>query len=348
MGSNGETKIVLTGGAGFIGSHILDGLIRLASGELDLCKEFEKHWGDHSRFSIVVIDNYLTGKPENLKDVLSIHEERISKYGLKVEIIEGDVCDTSLMEKVLKGASIVLHQAALPSVQKSVENPLASNTNNVDGTITLLDVARRCGVKRFVYASSSSVYGDTPELPKRENMPPKPQSPYAVSKLAAEFYCSVFYKIYGIETVSLRYFNVFGPRQDPTSQYAAVIPKFITHALGGKPLPVFGDGLQTRDFTFVENVVRANLRAIISPNIGGEVFNIATGARISLNQLIEYIAEFMGRENDLSVKYLPPRKGDIRHSQADITKAENLLNYKPSINFFDGLKITFEWFKSRI
>ena len=348
MGTNPEKKVVLTGGAGFIGSHILNGLILLALGESDLCEEFEKHWGDYSRLSIVVVDNYLTGKPENLRDVISVYEDKINRYGLKLEIVEGDICDLKLMEKVLEGANIVIHQAALPSVQKSVENPLASNRNNVDGTMTLLEIAKNVGVRRFVYASSSSVYGDTPELPKREDMPPRPQSPYAVSKLSAEFYCRVFSQIYGIETVSLRYFNVFGPRQDPNSQYAAVIPKFIKHALEKKPLPVYGDGEQTRDFTFVENVVWANLKAMITPGIGGEVFNIATGTRISLNQLIENISELLGKDNDLGVEYLPPRKGDIRHSLADISRAEKLLNYRPTITFFEGLKITFDWFKSRI
>ncbi len=346
MTKNRTWKVVLTGGAGFIGSHLLDELIRVGLGTSDLASDLRSALG-FQRMEIHVVDNFLTGKRENLDDVLSAYDAAdLARQGITVEIHEADIRDRSTLRDILQGAHHILHQAALPSVQKSVERPLDTDSINVHGTLTLLELAKDQGIQRVVFASSSSVYGDTPTLPKHEEMPPAPLSPYAVSKLTGEYYCKVYAHIHGLSTVILRYFNVFGPRQDPTSQYAAVIPKFITHALEGKPLPVFGDGTQSRDFTYVSNVVRGNLLALIRPHIDGRVYNIATGKRIHLNELIETLRRLLP-DRTLEVTYLPPRKGDIKHSLASIERARSDLGYEPVVSFEEGLERTLAWYKQR-
>lgn len=300
--------IVITGGAGFIGSNIA----------LELC---EKH-------DVVIIDNFSTGRRENIRDILD-----------KIRLVEGDINDAQMLKREFISADYVLHQAALPSVQRSVEDPIATNLSNIDGTLNVLLAARDCGVKKVVYASSSSVYGDTPVLPKREGMPSIPRSPYAISKLAGEYYCRVFSEIYGLKTVALRYFNVFGPRQDPNSQYAAVIPIFINRILRRKPPIIFGDGFQTRDFTYVRDVVHANILAMNSQAEG--VFNIASGSQISLNDLADKIMEIIGIR--MEKIYDNPRKGDIRDSLADISSAKKILGYEPRYDLETGLKETIAW-----
>jgi nucleoside-diphosphate-sugar epimerase len=303
---------LVTGGAGFIGSHIVHELV------------------EHGE-KVKVVDNFSTGYRRNISDILD-----------KVELIEADIRDLESMRRAVEGVDFVLHHAALGSVPRSVSEPVASNEVNVTGTLNLLVAARDVGVKRFIYAASSSAYGDTPVLPKREDMNPHPLSPYAVSKLMGEHYCKVFYLVYGLETVSLRYFNVFGPRQDPSSQYSAAIPKFITAMLKDEPVTIYGDGEQSRDFTYVKNVVNANLLACKSSDAAGEVINIACGGMFSLNQLISVM------EEELSIKarrvYTRPRAGDVMHSRADITKAKALLGYEPIVTFDKGLKKTVEWF----
>jgi len=307
-------KYLVTGGAGFIGSNIVHELVRR---------------GEQVR----VIDNFSTGFRSNLKDVAGT-----------VEIIDGDIRDFWTVLEAVGGVDYILHQAALPSVPRSIENPLTSNSVNANGTLNLLEAARRANVKRFVMASSSAVYGDTPVLPKHEEMLTDPLSPYAVTKLVNEKYCKIYYSLYGLETVCLRYFNIFGPRQDPNSQYSAVIPKFIfALQLGRKPV-VFGDGEQSRDFTFVANTVEANLLATMSEHAPGKVYNIACGGQFTLNRLLDELREIMGV--DIEAKYDPPRKGDIIHSFADISKAEKDLGYQPKIAFKEGLKRTVEWFSS--
>ena len=308
---------LVTGGAGFIGSHIVERLVQE---------------GQHVR----VIDNLSTGKWENIEPFLE-----------EIEFIEGDIRDLELVRKAMDGVDYVLHQAAVPSVPRSVKDPVTTNSVNVEGTLNILIAARDAGVKRVVYASSSSVYGDTPVLPKHEDMKPQPRSPYAVSKLAGEFYCQVFYHVYGLETVVLRYFNVFGPRQDPESQYAAVVPKFIAALLRNEPPTIFGDGEQSRDFTYVENVVEANLLATQAkgPDVAGQVFNIACGTRITINKLAQMLAEIIGVDPELKPHYAPPRPGDVRHSLADISKAQKLLGYKIKVDFERGLQKTVEWYR---
>jgi nucleoside-diphosphate-sugar epimerase len=301
---------LVTGGAGFIGSNIVAHLVSL---------------GERVR----VLDNFSTGRRVNLAPLVD-----------RIEVIEGDVRSYHIVWEAVQGVDFVLHQAALPSVPRSVRDPLTTNEVNVVGTLNVLQAAREAGVKRVVYASSSSVYGDSAELPKRETMCPRPMSPYAISKLAAEQYCQVFWRLYGLETICLRYFNVFGPRQDPASQYAAVIPRFITAMLEQRPLTVYGDGEQSRDFTHVDNVVQANLLACQAPNGPGQVFNIACGQRYTLLQLIDLLREITGREPQ--VVHGPPRPGDVRHSQADISRASQVLGYAPRVNFADGLARTVE------
>lgn len=307
-------KFLVTGGAGFIGSNIVEELLKRGH-------------------NVQTVDNFSTGKLENIQPFLD-----------EIEFLKGDLSDIKIARKAVKGVNFILHQAAIPSVPRSVKDPLKSNNANITATLNLLWAALKAGVKRFVYASSSSVYGDTPTLPKKESIPPNPLSPYAVSKLTGEYYCKVFYKIYGLETVSLRYFNVFGPCQDPRSQYAAVIPKFINLMLRGKQVLIYGDGEQSRDFTYVKNVVEVNLLAVEAKNVGGEVFNIAYGERINLNELVEKINNILG--TDIKPRYAKPRSGDIKHSLADISKAKEKLNYTPKISFEDGLKKTIEWFKN--
>jgi nucleoside-diphosphate-sugar epimerase len=305
-------RYLVTGGAGFIGSNIVEKLIELGK-------------------SIRVLDNLSTGSFENLASILS-----------KIEFIEGDIRDLETVQKAMDRVDYVLHQAAIPSVPRSIEAPLNSHDNNITGTLNALIAAQDNHVKRFVYASSSSVYGDTPQLPKKEEMPPSPLSPYAVNKFTGEHYCRIFSSIYGLETISLRYFNVFGPHQDPASEYAAVIPKFINSLLRKKPPVIYGDGEQTRDFTFVENVVSANILATQVKITRGELINVATGTSNSVNQLLENLQLITGQ--NISPEYIPARLGDVRHSLADITKARKILNYQPAVSLTEGLKLTVEWF----
>lgn len=271
-----------------------------------------------------MLDNLSTGSLTNLRGVLD-----------RIRFIEGDIRDESAVREAVDGVDYVFHEAALSSVARSVEDPGSSNDVNVRGTLNVLMASRVCGVKRVIYASSSSVYGDTPELPKHEAMPVRPLSPYAVSKLAGENYCKAFACVYGLSTVSLRYFNVFGRRQEPHSQYAAVIPLFIDNLRRGTPLSIFGDGEQTRDFTPVQNVVRANLLAMDAPEVSGEVFNIACGERVSLNAIVSMLAMLSGREP--SVRYLQARRGDVRDSLASVRLASEKLGYRPVMRFADGL-----------
>jgi UDP-glucose 4-epimerase len=300
---------LVTGGAGFIGSSIATML--LAQGEV-----------------VRIIDDFSSGRRENLETLQG-----------RLEIVEGSIVDASILEKCLKGVEVIFHEAAIPSVPRSVANPCPTMLANVQGTTTLLDVARHSGVRRVVYAASSSAYGDTAVLPKVETMPTQPLSPYAVSKLTGEHLMRVFASLYPIETLSLRYFNVFGPRQDPKSQYAAVIPKFVTAALDHQKPPIFGDGEQTRDFCFIDNVVSANLLAASSPKkLAGQTVNIACGERISLNGLLGYLSEEVGHA--VVASYEPARIGDVRDSLADIGAAEALLGYEPRVKVREGLKRT--------
>jgi len=307
---------LVTGGAGFIGSHIVEELVR-------------------RRERVRVLDNFSTGRRENLAPFLE-----------HVELVEGDLRDLSTVRRVAEGVDYILHQAALPSVPRSIADPLASNDSNVTGTLHLLIAARDARVKRVVYASSSSVYGDNPTLPKREDMSPAPKSPYAVSKLAGEYYCRVFAQAYGLETVCLRYFNVFGPRQDPASQYAAVIPKFITALLRDEPPTIYGDGHQSRDFTYVSNVVRANLLAATAPDVSGRVFNVACGERYTVLDLVAVLTEILGTH--ITPVHTAPRPGDVRHSLADITAAREALGYRVEVNFHEGLRRTVAWYREHI
>lgn len=308
-------KVVVTGGAGFIGSHLVEGL--LAKG-----------------YEVVVADNLATGKEENLAAVADRIEFRLL-----------DLADPNQAAKAVEGADAVLHEAAIPSVPRSVADPILSNNASTNATLNMLIAARDAEVSRFVYAASSSAYGDDPTLPKTEDMACKPMSPYAIGKLAGEYYCAAFYQLYGLPTISLRYFNVFGPRQDPNSEYAAVIPKFITMLLDGKPPTIYGDGEQSRDFTYIDNVVDANLLALESNRGFGETMNAACGDRFSLNELFSRIRVMTG--SDLSPVYAPARPGDVKHSKADISKARSLLAYEPRVSFAEGLEHTTAWFKQQ-
>jgi nucleoside-diphosphate-sugar epimerase len=311
---------LVTGGAGFIGSNLTSAL--LAAGR-----------------RVRVLDNFLTGKRENLAGLAE-------KYSDTFQLIEGDLRDIEVMRRAAEGAEFVLHQGALPSVPRSVADPVLSNEINVGGTINLLVAARDAGVKRVVFAASSSAYGDTPELPKRESMTPNPKSPYAAQKLAGEQYMRIFHEVYGLETVSLRYFNVFGPNQDPASMYAAVIPRFITAVLAGTPPTIYGDGLQTRDFTYIDNVVRANIQACeATKEACGKVVNIACGDRISLLDILEIIYGLANRR--VAPRFEPSRAGDVRDSLADISLAKKLLGYDPQVGFPEGLSRTFTYFHQR-
>jgi UDP-glucose 4-epimerase len=308
---------LITGVAGFIGSSIARAL--LERGE-----------------DVRGIDNFATGKRENLSEILS-----------RMDFREADLLDLEAMKKACQGVECVFHQAAIPSVPKSVLDPLGSNQANVDGTLNLLVAARDANVRRVMYAASSSAYGDTPTLPKHEEMTPNPISPYAVAKLASEHYMVSFYRCYRLETVSLRYFNIFGPRQDPTSPYSGVLAKFITQMLGGEPPTIFGDGSQSRDFTYIDNAVSANLLAAHapSPNVAGRVFNVATGTRVDLNETFELLKKLTGYSG--KVNYGPERDGDIKHSLADISRAQKAMGYQPTVNFEEGLKRTVEWYRGQ-
>jgi len=309
-------KYLVTGGAGFIGSNIVKKLL-------------EK--GDTVR----VIDNLSTGRKENIEEFLD---------NPNFEFIEGDLTDLDVCKKVVKDIDFVLHEAAVPSVPRSIEDPIKSNNSNVTATLNLLVAARDEGVKKLVYAASSSVYGDNPELPKREDFPARPISPYALTKYAGERYCQIFWNIYGLPTICLRYFNVFGPKQNPKSQYAAVIPNFISAFLNDKSPIIYGTGEQSRDFTFVENVVEANILAANCQEGNGEVMNIACGGETSLNQLVGYLKEITGK--DIKVDYQKERQGDVLHSRADISKAKKIIGYSPKVQFKEGLLKTFDWYKN--
>ena len=303
-------QLLVTGGGGFIGSHLVQRLVR-------------------DGYRVRVVDNFTTGNRRNLQPVLD-----------DVELVEGDLQSYERAHAAVRGCDVVLHQAAMPSVPRSIQDPLTSNASNVIGTLNVLLAARDSGVRRVVYASSSSVYGATPALPKDESLPALPISPYAVAKLASEGYCRSFTEVYGLETVALRYFNVFGPRQDPLSQYSAVIPNFITAALRGDAPVIFGDGEQSRDFTYVDNVVEANLLAMSAPDVAGRMYNIALGDRISLNELVASIGEVLGRS--LEARYERARPGDVRHSMADTTRAREELGFRVVVDFKDGLARTIE------
>jgi UDP-glucose 4-epimerase len=306
-------KYIVTGGAGFIGSHIVEELAR------------QKH-------EVVILDNLFSGKRENIQPFLKKKE---------VTFVRGSITDMSVLKKILEGADGIFHEGAIASVPRSIANPLATNEANVTGTLNVLIAARDCGVRKVLFASSSSVYGDTPVLPKREDMTPFPLSPYAVSKLTGEHYLRVFSEVYGFKTLSLRYFNVFGPRQDPKSEYAAVIPKFITKILNHESPTVYGDGGQTRDFTYVKDVVQANIRAMECEAEG--VFNVAYCKRINLNELADAIMEITGITVPLI--YEPPRTGDVRDSLADIRRAQDAFGYAPEYTVQKGLEETIAWYQ---
>ncbi|MFQ5510299.1 MAG: SDR family oxidoreductase [Candidatus Krumholzibacteriia bacterium] len=305
---------LVTGGAGFIGSHIAETLVG------------EGH-------EVRVLDNLSTGKRENM-----------ASFEPRINWVEGDLRDVDTVERAVDGVEYVVHQAALASVPRSIKDPVSSSQVNVQGTLNLLEAAKKRAVKKFVYASSSSVYGDSETLPKREDMPPNPKSPYAVTKLTAELYCRVYSEIHGVPTVSLRYFNVFGPRQDPNSQYSAVIPLFVTALSRGERPTIHGDGEQSRDFTYIDNVVQANLRACRSPERGAMVFNVACGERFSLNALYDRLQAIIGV--NVEPNFGPPRAGDVKHSQAAIDAIGAALGYTVEIGFDDGLKRTVAWYRS--
>ncbi|UCC97218.1 MAG: SDR family oxidoreductase [Phycisphaerales bacterium] len=309
-------KFLVTGGAGFIGSNICRKLVSQGC-------------------FVRVLDNLLTGKKSNLADVIE-----------KIEFVEADMGDSEVAQSAVRDIDIVLHHGALPSVPRSVDDPALTHTHCVDATFALLLAARDAGVKRFVYAASSSAYGDAPTSPKVETMSPNPLSPYAVGKLVGEYYCSVFSQVFGLETISLRYFNVFGPYQDPSSQYAAAIPAFVTAILRDQPPTIYGDGEQSRDFTYIENVVEANLLAACAKQTRGEVTNIACGQAVTVNAIIDMINAALGK----SVKpiYAPARPGDVKHSLADITAAQNLIDFKPTVSFREGLQLAIDWYRENL
>ena len=309
-------KFLVTGGAGFIGSNICK---RLVSEDC----------------FVRVLDNLLTGKKSNLAGIAG-----------KIEFIEADMGDSEVARSAMNDIDVVLHQGALPSVPRSVDNPAETHRHCVDATFTLLLAARDAGVKRFVYAASSSAYGDTPTLPKVETMPTDPLSPYAAAKLVGEYYCSVFSKVFGLETISLRYFNVFGPHQDPTSQYAAAIPAFVTAILKDQSPTVYGDGEQSRDFTYIDNVVHANLLAARAKRTQGEVINIACGEAVTVNAIISMINEIVGKQ--VKPIYADPRPGDVKHSLADINKAQDLIGFNPVVSFNEGLQKAIEWYRENL
>jgi nucleoside-diphosphate-sugar epimerase len=305
-------QYLVTGGAGFIGSHLSEELIRRGH-------------------RVRVADSLITGKRSNLDHIP------------QVEFVEGDLADLDFVRRVVKDCEFVLHQAAIPSVPRSVTDPITSNRAKVDATLNTLVAARDAGVRRLVFAASSSAYGDTPTLPKHEQMPTNPLSPYALQKVVGEEYLRMFTKLYGLETVSIRYFNVFGPRQDPTSPYSGVISVFATALLHNRPPKIFGDGEQTRDFTYVANVVDGVLRACEAQGASGEIINVATGGRISLNTLFATMKKVIG--GTVQPEYHDPRPGDVRDSQADIAKARRILEYEPTVSFEDGLWKTIEWYR---
>jgi nucleoside-diphosphate-sugar epimerase len=313
--SEGGTKVLVTGGGGFIGSNLVDRLLQ-------------------DGYTVRVLDNFATGHRHNLETSLDA-----------IELIEGDLQSYERVHNAIRDCELVFHQGALPSVPRSIQDPLTSNAVNITGTLNVLLAARDAGVRRVVYASSSSVYGASEALPKREDHRPVPIAPYAVSKLAGEGHCRSFWHVYGLETVALRYFNVFGPRQDPASQYSAVIPMFITAFLDGQRPTIYGDGEQSRDFTYIENVLEATLLAARADGVAGETFNVASGERISLNTLIAELRKLTGKE--IEPIYADPRPGDVRHSLADISKVRDALGYEPRTDALEGLRRVFTWYGTR-
>ena len=309
------SKVLVTGGAGFIGSNLTEALLKMGH-------------------QVRVFDNFSTGKKGNL-----IFD---GAYPF-LEVVEGDVCDFTVCQKAMEGIEYAFHQAALPSVQRSVEDPMASNAVNTGGTLNLLVSARDAGVRLVIYAASSSAYGDTPTLPKKEEMVPTPLSPYALQKFVGEEYCRLFFQLYGLETISLRYFNIFGPKQDPNSIYSAVIPRFIDALVSGRAPIIYGDGEQSLDFTYIDNVVHANLLAINIERTHGEVVNVACGRRVSLNQFVKILQDIIGTH--VPSLYEEPRKGDVRHSLADIKRGKAILNYEPRVGIEEGLRRTVEFFQ---
>ena len=307
--------VLVTGGAGFIGSHIAAAV--MAEG----------------------------GRVRVLDDLSTGHRENIEEIGGDLDFVQGSVADEQLLNKVLDGVEVVFHEAAIPSVPRSVEAPRQTHIASVDGTFSLLVAARDKKVRRVVYAASSSAYGDQPTLPKAEQMLPDPLSPYAVAKLVGEYYCQVFTRVYGLETVSLRYFNVFGPRQDPGSQYSGVVSRFISTLLSNERPVIYGDGEQSRDFTYIDNVVSANLKAASAKDASGKVINVANGERITLNDLLAELTDLTGKQ-DVTAEYLEPRVGDVRHSLADITLARQFLEYESKVGLREGLQRTIDWWKS--
>jgi nucleoside-diphosphate-sugar epimerase len=307
-------RYLVTGGAGFIGSNLVDELLRRGH-------------------SVVVLDDLSTGSEDNLAAVRS-----------KIDFRVGTIADLATVQSACVGVDYVIHLAARTSVPKSVLDPLETNKVNIDGTLHVLVAARDAKVRRFVYAASSSAYGETPTLPKTESMPPDPISPYGVTKLVGELYAQVFGRVYGLENAAVRYFNVFGPRQDPTSQYSGVLSRLMLAILKGEPLVIYGDGEQSRDFTYIDNIVDETLRACDATGASGKVFNGGTGARITLNEVVRLLEKLTGKK--LEVKYDPPRPGDILHSQADVSLARKVLGYEPSVLFEEGLKRTWDWYKS--
>tara|TARA_B100001123_G_scaffold443819_2_gene590895 strand:+ start:119 stop:1048 length:930 start_codon:yes stop_codon:yes gene_type:complete len=305
---------LVTGGAGFIGSNLTKAL--LTSGH-----------------TVRILDNFSTGRRGNL-----------GPYQERVELIEGDLRSYHIVHEAVRDIEVVFHQGALPSVPRSINDPITTNQVNVEGTLNILDAAKGSGVRRVIYASSSSIYGENPTLPKQEDMTPLPISPYAVAKLAGEKYCQAFTRSFGLETVGLRYFNVFGAGQDPKSQYAAVIPLFITAFLDGGRIQIHGDGEQSRDFTYIDNVVQANLKAAVAEGAAGEVFNVACGERTSLNQILDYLRKVT--EVDVDLEYGPDRPGDVKHSLADISKARDILDYNPTVSAQEGLRRSVTWYRT--
>jgi nucleoside-diphosphate-sugar epimerase len=310
------TSYLVTGGAGFIGSNLVDELLR------------REH-------RVRVLDNLSTGRPENLAAV----RERI-------DFFNADICDLETIRPCFAGVDYVIHLAALPSVPRSVADPLSANRVNIEGTLNVLLAAREAGVKRVVFAASSAAYGDNPILPRVESHEPRPMSPYALTKVAGEYYCQIFTRLYGVEAVALRYFNIFGPRQNPHSQYSGVLSKFIAAYIEGTTPTIFGDGEQSRDFTYIDNVVDATLRACTAPNAPGRAINVGVGGRFTLNQTIALLNQIFGKQ--VTPRYDPPRSGDVLHSQADISLARQLLGYEPKVPYEQGLRKTVEWYRAEL
>jgi nucleoside-diphosphate-sugar epimerase len=306
-------KILVTGGGGFIGSHLAAHLAELGH-------------------DLRILDNFASGQRSNM---LAMPDD--------VELIEGDIQSYERAHNAVTGCDIVFHQAALPSVPRSVQDPLTSNATNITGTLNVLLAARDAGVRRVIFASSSSIYGSSPQMPKREDVMPLPISPYAAAKVACEGYCRSFAEVYGLETVALRYFNVFGPRQDPRSEYAAAVPKFINELMAGERPTVFGDGEQSRDFAYVQNIIEANVLAMDAQGVAGQVFNVACGEAVTINRLLEELRALL--DTDIEAEYVAPRPGDVRHSLADISRARTALDYEPSVHLREGLRRTIEHFR---